>query len=236
MLRHMSCIGCGMKRPFPYCMQLVMALSLSAGAGLADVQAGDFQPVQSIEAAALATLPAGSDAAATLDPALRLPLCGQPLQASLKGPQSAEVSCPAAGGWRLFVPLRMRRSQEVLVLLRGVAAGQPLTEDAMTRETRDASRLVGAAISDSAQAVGQVARRTLTAGSVLMAGDLLSPRLIHRGDNVALVSRRGGVEVRMSGKALADAGENQKVRVENLSSRRVVQGIVAADGEVWVNR
>ena len=53
---------------------------------------------------------------------------------------------------------------------------------------------------------------------------------------MALVSRRGGVEVRMNGKALGDAGENQRVRVENLSSRRVVQGIVAADGEVWVNR
>ena len=235
-LRHMSCIGSGMNRTFPYCLQLALALFLSAGAGLGDVQAGEFQPVQSIEAAALATLPAGTDAETTLDPALRLPLCGQPLQGSLKGPQSAEVSCPAAGGWRLYVPLRVRRSQEVLVLVRGIAAGQPLTEDAMTRETRDASRIVGAAISDPAQAVGQVARRTLIAGSVLMSGDLLSPRLVRRGDNVALVSRRGGVEVRMGGKALADAGENQRVRVENLSSRRVVQGTVTADGEVWVNR
>jgi flagella basal body P-ring formation protein FlgA len=111
-----------------------------------------------------------------------------------------------------------------------------VTEDAMTRETRDASRIVGATLSDPAEAVGQVARRTLTAGSVLLAGDLLTPRLVRRGDNVALVSRRGGVEVRMNGKALGDAGENQRVRVENLSSRRVVQGIVAADGEVWVNR
>lgn len=232
----MSCIGCGMNRPFPYYLRLALALFFSAGAGLGDVQAGEFQPVQSIEAAALASLPVGTDAEATLDPALRLPLCGQSLQATLKGTQSAEVSCPAAGGWRLFVPLRVRRSQEVLVLVRGIAAGQPLTEDAMTREIRDASRIVGAAISDPAQAVGQVARRTLTAGSVLLSGDLLSPRLVRRGDNVALVSRRGGVEVRMNGKALADAGENQKVRVENLSSRRVVQGIVAADGEVWVNR
>ena len=59
---------------------------------------------------------------------------------------------------------------------------------------------------------------------------------LRRGDNVALVSRRGGVEVRVAGKALADAGENERVTVENLSSRRVVQGIVGAAGDVWVSR
>ena len=45
-----------------------------------------------------------------------------------------------------------------------------------------------------------------------------------------------GVEVRVAGKALADAGENERVTVENLSSRRVVQGIVGAAGDVWVSR
>jgi len=211
---------------------MVPAAGASAGPGRPTA----FQPVQSIEAAALASLPPGTEAEATLDPALRLPDCGQPLQASPSSSHSVEVSCPAAAGWRLFVPVRIRRSQEVLVLVRGLGAGQAVTQEALTRETRDASRLVGAAVSDPEQAVGQVARRALTAGSVLMAGDLLSPRVVRRGDNVALVSRRGGVEVRMSGKALADAGENQRVRVENLSSRRVVQGVVSADGEVWVNR
>jgi flagella basal body P-ring formation protein FlgA len=225
-----------MNRSLLHCLRLALVLFAGSGPGPSLAQAGGFQSVQSIEAAALASLPAGTDAEATLDPSLRLPLCSQPLQASPHGRQSVEVSCSATAGWRLFVPVRIRRSQEVLVLVRGIAAGQPVTEDAMTRETRDASRIVGATLSDPAEAVGQVARRTLTAGSVLLAGDLLTPRLVHRGDNVALVSRRGGVEVRMNGKALGDAGENQRVRVENLSSRRVVQGIVAADGEVWVNR
>ena len=181
-------------------------------------------------------LPAGTDAEATLDPALRLPSCGSALSATLNGANSVEVSCPQASGWRLFVPVRIRRSQTVLVLARGIAAGQPVTDDALVQETRDASRIVGATLNDPQLAVGKVARRTLVAGTVLLAGDLLSPRLVQRGDNVALVSRRGGVEVRMSGKALGNAGENEKVMVENLSSRRVVQGTVGLGGEVWVNR
>ena len=91
-------------------------------------------------------------------------------------------------------------------------------------------------MADPTQAVGRVARRMLPAGAVLASTDLVAQRLIRRGDNVALVSRRGGVEVRVAGKALADAGENERVTVENLSSRRVVQGIVGSGGDVWVSR
>ncbi len=209
---------------------LIGALSACA------VLAADFQPVDSIKAAALAALPPGTDADATLDAALRLPRCGAPLEARVQSGNSVEVSCPQAAGWRLFVPVRVRRSQTVLVLSRGVAAGETLGPDAFVQETRDAARIAGAAVADPAQAVGRVARRTLPAGAVLAAADLVSPRLIRRGDNVALVSRRGGVEVRVAGKALGDAGENERVTVENLSSRRVVQGVVGAGGDVWVSR
>jgi len=214
--------------------RLVLILASLVAAPMA--LAAGFQSVDSIKSAALAALPPGTDAEATLDPALRLPICGSALSASLNGANSVEVSCPQASGWRLFVPVRIRRSQNVLVLARGIAAGQPVTDDALVQETRDASRIVGATLNDPQLAVGKVARRTLVAGTVLLAGDLLSPRLVQRGDNVALVSRRGGVEVRMSGKALGNAGENEKVMVENVSSRRVVQGTVGATGEVWVNR
>ena len=57
-----------------------------------------------------------------------------------------------------------------------------------------------------------------------------------RGDSVALVSRRGAVEVRVAGKALGDAGENERLSVENLSTRKVVQGTVSSNGDVFVTR
>lgn len=215
-------------------MLLRLTIALIGGLTACAVMAADFQPVDTIKAAALGALPAGSEAEATLDPALRLPRCGAALVARVQGSNSVEVACP--DGWRLFVPVRVRRSQTVLVLIRGIAPGETITADAFVPETRDASRIVGAAVADPAQAVGRVARRTLSAGAVLSATDLVAQRLIRRGDNVALVSRRGGVEVRVVGKALGDAGESERVTVENLSSRRVVQGVVGPGGDVWVSR
>ncbi|WP_337245247.1 flagellar basal body P-ring formation chaperone FlgA [Luteimonas sp. gir] len=211
-----------------------LAATLLACAAAASVVASEaFQSVDAIRLAALSAVE-GGEAEASLDPALRMPRCAEPLQATRSGGATVEVSCPA--GWRLYVPVRVRRSQTVLVLARGVASGQTITADDLIAERRDGARVAGAAVADPAEAIGRSARRTLLAGSVLTAGDLVSPRLVRRGDTIALVSRQAGVEVRMAGRALGDAGERERVSVENLSSRRVVQGIVDPSGDVVVGR
>lgn len=218
------------------CVVLAAWLALAMCPGL--VAASGFQAVESIRAAALSTFAGeGPDAAvaeAHLDPALRMPQCDQALEARRSSAATVEVSCPT--GWRLFVPVKVQRSQSVLVLTRNVASGETITADLFMAERRDTARIAGAAIAEPAQAVGRSARRMLAAGSVLTTGDLESPRVVRRGDTIALVSRQGGIEVRMEGRALADAGVDERVRVENLSSRRVVQGVAGADGSVLVGR
>ncbi|TGY35416.1 flagellar basal body P-ring formation chaperone FlgA [Stenotrophomonas maltophilia] len=211
---------------------VVLSLLLAFPAGAA----AGWQPVESIRGAALSTLPAGTEGDTSLDSALRLPACGQALRAQPTGTSTVEVSCPDAGGWRLFVPVKVRRNQQVLVLNRGIAAGETLTAADITTAERDVARIAGAALADPQVAVGRVARRTLSAGSLLSANDLVAQRLVRRGDSVALVSRRGGVEVRVAGRAMADAGEHERVSVENLSSRKIVQGTVDASGDVLVTR
>ena len=198
--------------------------------------AGQFQSVASIRAAALSTLDPAVQGEATLDANLRLPACPASLQARATGNRTVEVGCPQPGGWKLFVPVAVRNEQSVLMLARGVAAGETLGPADITTVRRDTARMAGAVLSDPQLAVGRVARRALGAGTVLGAGDLVAPRIIRRGDSVALVSRRGGVEVRVAGKALGDAGQDERVSVENLSSRRVVQGTVIAGGDVLVSR
>ena len=198
--------------------------------------AADWQPVASIRAAALSTLPAGSEGEAQVADALRQPKCGSALQVQPTANTTVEVSCPDAGGWRLFVPVKVRRNQTVLVLNRGIGTGETLTAADITTAQRDAARIAGAVLSDPNAAIGRVARRPLQAGALLSNNDLVVQRLIKRGDNVSLVSRRGSVEVRIAGRAMGDAGENERVSVENLSSRRIVQGTVDAAGDVIVAR
>ncbi|MFT4246790.1 MAG: flagellar basal body P-ring formation chaperone FlgA [Pseudomonas sp.] len=202
----------------------------------APVWAAGFQPVDAIRTAALSTLEPGADAEATLDPGLRMPACPVPLQAQPTGSNTVEVACPQPAGWRLFVPVKVRRNQDVLVLNRGIAAGETIGLADISIERRDAARIAGAALASPADAVGKTARRVLPAGTLLSASDVVSPRLVRRGDTVELVSRRNGLEVRMTGRALSDAGQDERVSVENASSRRIVQGTVEATGAVVVSR
>jgi len=214
-------------------MRLILIITL-----LAALLPGRATSSRSIRSgpAALSAVGPDAEAEATLDASVRMPLCQNPLQAQPTGTTTVEVSCPSETGWRLFVPVKVRRFQNVLILARGLAAGESVGTADIVSERRDAARIVGAPLTDPGRAAGQVMRRTLPAGSILSSSDLLSQRLVRRGDNVALVARSGGLEVRMAGRALANAGENERVSVENLSSHRVVQGIVSQDGDVLVTR
>jgi flagella basal body P-ring formation protein FlgA len=197
--------------------------------------AAGFHPVAEIGQTAEQAFAAapGTQVEAAVAPGLRLPRCAEPLLGVMQNASTAEVSCPGQG-WRLYVPLRIQRFESVYVLRRPVPAGAPISPALAVLERREVSRLPGSAVAGSRPLEGMTARRALAAGSVLMTHDVQSARVIQRGDPVVLVSRSGGIEVRASGRALAAAGVDERISVENVSSRRVVQGQVLASGEVLV--
>jgi flagella basal body P-ring formation protein FlgA len=65
--------------------------------------------------------------------------------------------------------------------------------------------------------------------------DALTPsNAIHRGQQVTLISGSGDFQVRVGAVALADGRIADRIRVQNLSSQRVVEGIVRSASEVEV--
>ncbi|MFZ5663453.1 MAG: flagellar basal body P-ring formation chaperone FlgA [Pseudomonadota bacterium] len=200
-------------------------------------QGAGHHPVAAIRAAVVAAVPdagaPGTTVEALVDDRLRLPACPQALQAAPARPGTIEVRC-AAPAWRLYVPVRVRRSVPVLVVRQPVAPGAPVPAEALAVETREVAGLASPGLSDPAQAVGQLARRLLVPGTVLTARDLAAAPVIRRGDAVALIARAGGIEVRAEGRALGDAAPGDRVNVENLATRRIVQARARGAGEVEV--
>lgn len=210
---------------------VLSACVVLAGSAMA---AAPVQPLSGIREAAIAALGAtdAQDAEVILDPALRLAQCGQPLQAIAFGPKTAQVRCADSPGWSLYVPVRVRREAEVVVLTAAAASGVPISAGQLAVQRRDIGALAGATFSDPAALVGRVPSRALAPGVVPTETDLALGRLLRRGDPVVLVSRIGGVEVRMPGRALGPAQAGGVVAVENTSSRRILRGRVAAEGVV----
>lgn len=213
-------------------MPIVLALWVMTGAHAAGPA---LQPLADIRSAAIAALGAGdAQAEASLDPALRLARCSQPLQAIASGPRTAQVRCADTPGWRLYVPVRVRRVEEVVVLTAPAAAGVPIAASQLSVQRREVGAAAGATFSDPAALIGRIPEQALGAGTVPSAADVPMGVPLRRGDPVVLVSRVGGVEVRMRGRAMGPARAGGLVRVENISSHRILRGRMAGDGVVEV--
>lgn len=201
------------------------------------VQAAAFQPLPDIRAAAIAALGAGdAQAEAVIGANVRMALCSQPLRAVATGAHTAQVRCADTPGWKLYVPVRVRREADVVVLRGPVRAGIPITADQLVVQRRDVAQATAPAITDPAQVIGQTLAKPLAAGATLTAADVAQGPPMRRGDPVVLLTRIGGVEVRMAGRALGPAGAGGIVSAENVESRRIVRGRITAPGVVEVSR
>jgi flagella basal body P-ring formation protein FlgA len=203
----------------------------------------------------IATVRASADAAvrATLDPGLpgvtlvpaaldarmALPACDAKLQTyvpELRGNQSkllVRVSCvhPA---WYLNVPVEIRRIHDVLVLKRALGRGQSIEAGDVTVQRRELPGLASPFVASVADLSGRLTRRPVPAGTAIPADALSAALLIHRGQSVTLAAVSNGIEVRAPGLALADAPAHGRVRVQNLNSLKVVEGVADNDGVVRV--
>lgn len=229
-----------MGRLFP---ALVLALCLVPGrAGAAAIQplAGIEKAVRDHVGKALGDANDLEVSVGRLDPRLRLARCEGPLQTrdtqarrDLR-PSAVEVRCEGARPWALYVPVTVARYAEVVVAARPIARGTALVAADVTLARQRVGAVNADYYTDPAQVLGQVPLRPLVAGQLVVQGGLKRPQLVRRGDRVVLTTAGGGISVSMRGEALEDGALGQRVRVKNLSSARLVEGEVSAQGVVTV--
>jgi len=212
---------------------LLLSMLLLAGPAYAAAPTAFADP-EAIRAAALGALGEGANAEATLDPNLHLARCSQPLQAVASGPKTVQVRCDDEPGWRLYVPVSVRREADVVVLTAPARSGEPLAASQLAVQRRDMGQAGGPGFTDPAAVVGRTPRRALARGTALTEADLALGAPLRRGDPVVLVSRVGGIEVRMAGRALGPARDGGVVSVENTGSHRIIRGRLIAEGVVEV--
>ncbi len=178
--------------------------------------------------------------AGALDSRLKLARCDGPLEAfRLAGTRATAnmtvgVRCTGQQPWKLYVPVRTRISGQVLVARRALSRGQTLGEADVERVDYDLSKLPYGYLQTLAEAGGQVLRKSATPGTVILPSMLNQANAVRRGQRVTLVSSRNGVRIAMAGKALSDGAVQQRIRVENLSSGRIVEGLVRSGEEVEI--
>jgi flagella basal body P-ring formation protein FlgA len=135
----------------------------------------------------------------------------------------------------VFVPVTLESEVQVLVLRESAGRGARLSAAQVAPETRRVAGLPAAYVSDVGVLARHTLTRSLTAGTVVTADALLPDYIIRQGQQVTLVAAASGIEVRAAGKALEDGREGARVRVQNLASLKVVQGVVSPAGVIEIS-
>lgn len=227
-----------------------MAVTVLALAGIASSWATGIQGLESIREVAkhFATselADAGTDQptvrVAHLDPRLRLAACDVPLQAFAApsgrktGNTVIGVRCRGTSPWSLYVPVSIELMRKVVVLDTALPRGSLLQAADIRMERHDVYRLHSGFFTDPDQVLGMSLHHSLPAGKILSRTSLKAAKIIRRGARVTLIAQAGGIAVRMSGKALMNGAAGERIRVRNLKSKRIVEGIVKDMHTVAVN-
>jgi flagella basal body P-ring formation protein FlgA len=176
-----------------------------------------------------------------LDPRLTLTACASALDVFAApggrhlGNTSVGVRCAAPEPWTIYVPVAVTAYQDAVSTARALPRGVILGSADISVTRLPVNSLPNGAFSDSGLVIGKVITRPIAAGTVVTAGMVATAKIVRRGQILTLLARGGGIEVRGSGRALADAAAGDRVKVENTSSKRVVEGTVLADGVIQID-
>lgn len=178
--------------------------------------------------------------ATELDARLRLAQCPTPLQASWSpgstpaARTTVAIACRQGATWRVNVPVTIRSRLTVLVLRAPAGRGQALTAADVSTRSVDVDGLAHLYIQTLDELAGRHLARSAPAGVPLPANWFAADKLVKRGQEVMLVASAAGVQIRAPGRALSDGGARERVRVQNLSSLKIVEGVVENGSEVRV--
>jgi flagella basal body P-ring formation protein FlgA len=171
---------------------------------------------------------------------VRLQRCSRPITpvvsagAHMRDRILVELRCAGAQPWHIYLPVRMVGTSPVAIAARAIVAGSILTDKDVRIEQRDIPELPPGYLDDPTVAVGLTAARPISTGAVITNQYLLAAKAVQRGQTVTLVADSGPMSIRMQGKALADALINQRVKVENTSSGKVVEGVARSEQVVEI--
>ncbi len=124
--------------------------------------------------------------------------------------------------------------EKVLLASRSLARGEILSKDSAYQEKKNIFELGGNLIRKFDAIDGKILKSNLKRDEALTARLVSEPPLVKKGDIIRLVSRNQTLVIVTAGISKEDGFENTIIRVENLSSGKLVRGVVKGKSRVEV--
>jgi flagella basal body P-ring formation protein FlgA len=176
-----------------------------------------------------------------LDSRLRLGECDAPLETfqpdggRTLGNTTVGVRCAGSKPWTLYVPVKVSIYESVVVAARPLQKGKQLEQQDLKLVDRDLAALRSGYYRSIHDVLGKQISRTVNMGVAITSLMVKDLKQVKRGQTINLIAKAGGLHVQMKGKALADGSTGERIQVRNLSTERVIEGIVSSATTVLVN-
>lgn len=175
-----------------------------------------------------------------LDSRLRLNACDQPLETylspggKLSGKTSVGVRCTAPKPWALYVPATVNLITDVYRTVRPLPRDHIINEQDIVSVEYNASRLNYGYFTRKEDLIGKQTRRRLKQNQVITPNQITEALIIKRGEKISLIAKSDNFAIKMKGEALMNGVLGERIRVKNMSSKRIIEGTVTQNGEVTV--
>jgi flagellar basal body P-ring formation protein FlgA len=176
-----------------------------------------------------------------LDPRLRLHQCTVPLEAYSQGYEMRQglstvgIRCNDVKPWSLYVPVSIKNFKKVAVLKHAVTRNTILSDKDISLVKMNINRLSSGYFDDTEQLSGKILTQNLSKGAVLTNHHVKSPMAINRGQTVTLIAKNSVIEVRTEGKAMSKGAIGERIKVKNMKTKRIVEGVIIDKHLINVN-
>jgi flagella basal body P-ring formation protein FlgA len=136
---------------------------------------------------------------------------------------------------RIWVDSDIQVFAAVVVASQPLAHYESLTPEKIRLERRNLGELPPQPVTSFAEVEGKQMARPAEVNQVLTTEMIELPRVVRRGSVVSLVYESAGLHVELPGRAVEPGRVGDRIRVENPSSGKVVEGQILNDRTVKVN-
>ncbi|MFK5985829.1 MAG: flagellar basal body P-ring formation chaperone FlgA [Pseudomonadota bacterium] len=177
---------------------------------------------------------------AKIDSRIKLKKCQQALIAEVSGNFKVNkhftigVRCQKPR-WSYYVSFKAVITAPVVIATTTILRGEYIIPEMLTLVNQTISgqhRRYFKRISDVA---GKQAKRTIKTTKAITASQLQIHYLVKRKQQVMIVAKNSRLMVKMKGIALSNGKQNQRIKVRNTNSNKIIEGVVSAAGVVVVN-
>lgn len=176
-----------------------------------------------------------------LDPRLRLTQCEIPVTATLApgsqfaGKTTVHIRCNSTSPWTVYLSANIKLFNKVIQTAEPLTKGHILKKDDLIAVEEDLGRLKYGYFVDAKNLIGKQLKRRLPQHRVIKANYVKSPTLVKRGELVSIIAESKGYSVKMTGTAMMNGAKGDRIRVKNVSSKRIIEGTIKESGIVSIN-